>query len=232
MSAKTTPGVHFGGKTERISMSSSIAAMHVAKKQLGLDDDTYRAKLRTITGKSSAKDMTEAERQQVLTVFRNDGFAPRPTQRKDRASGKYAPKLQSLWIAAWNLGIVRDKRDVAMIAFVKRQTGLDHTRFLTDAFDATRAIEALKSWMRRETNNDDLFRTSKWVTPAENDPRMQIVLAQWDIALAEGIVDGCLRDWIAGMGLKPGFPALLSSAQWIAIMDALGERIRDAKGGA
>ena len=34
-------------------MSKSIAAMHVAKKQLGLDDDTYRAALLEATGKSS-----------------------------------------------------------------------------------------------------------------------------------------------------------------------------------
>lgn len=70
------------------------AAIHVAKKQLGLDDDTYRAKLEIITGKSSTKGMTDDERQAVLTVFRNEGFqpapnAPRPNGRA-KLTGRYA----------------------------------------------------------------------------------------------------------------------------------------------
>ncbi|MGF6156990.1 phage gp16-like protein [Ensifer sp. KUDG1] len=60
-------------------MTSSLAAIHVAKKKLGLDDDSYRAKLTHITGKSSTKDMTEQERQRVLAVFRNEGFQPVPS---------------------------------------------------------------------------------------------------------------------------------------------------------
>ncbi|MGR8925049.1 gp16 family protein [Rhizobium leguminosarum] len=135
-------------------MTTSIAAIHVAKKHLGLDDDTYRAKLARITGKSSVKEMTEAERQKVLTTLRNEGFTSAPAARRangrQKLTGKYAKKLQALWIAAWNLGIVRDRDDNALVAFVKRQTGLDHTRFLVYADDAKRAIEALKGWINRE----------------------------------------------------------------------------------
>ncbi len=36
-------------------MTSSIAAIHVAKKRLGLDDDTYRAKLANITARHPPK---------------------------------------------------------------------------------------------------------------------------------------------------------------------------------
>ncbi|PDT19035.1 gp16 family protein [Rhizobium hidalgonense] len=135
-------------------MTSLIAAIHVAKKQLGLDDDTYRAKLARITGKQSARDMTEEERQKVLTVFRNDGFAAAPAARRgdgrQKLTGKYAKKLQALWIAAWNLGIARDRDDKALTSFVKRQTGLDHTRFLIYPDDANRAIESLKGSINRE----------------------------------------------------------------------------------
>ena len=132
-------------------MTSSIAAIHVAKKQLGMDDDTYRAKLANITGKSSVKDMSEPERQKVLTVFRNDGF--RPAESKPSAgklTGPFAKKLQALWIAGYNLGVVSDRRDAALLAFVKRQTGLDAVRFLHHADDARAAIDGLKGWLRRE----------------------------------------------------------------------------------
>ena len=60
------------------------------------------------------------------------------------AEGPYAPKLQALWISAFHLGVVRNKDDKAMIAFVQRQAKVSHTRFLTDAGDARKAIEALQ----------------------------------------------------------------------------------------
>ncbi len=89
----------------------------------------------------------------MLTVFRKEGFTlPSATRRFDgrhKLTGKYAKKLQALWIAAWNLGIARDRDDKALLAFVKRQTGIDHTRFLVYADDAKRAIEALKGWINR-----------------------------------------------------------------------------------
>lgn len=130
-------------------MSKSIAAMHVAKKALGLDDDSYRDALRKATGKASASVMTEGERQKALEHFRNLGFKARSTGRRKPLEGRFAPKLQALWIAGWNLGLVRDRDDRALIAFVKRQTGIDHVRFLRHGQDAIKAIEALKGWLAR-----------------------------------------------------------------------------------
>ncbi len=105
-------------------MKSTIAAIHVAKKQLGLDEDTYRAKLEVITGKTSVKNMTEAEREKVLNVFETEGFTPKAGRRPDgrlKLSGRFAGKLQALWIAGWNLGIFDNRDDAALEAFVKRQ---------------------------------------------------------------------------------------------------------------
>ncbi|TAZ95928.1 regulatory protein GemA [Rhizobium ruizarguesonis] len=213
-------------------MTSSIAAMHIAKKQMGLDDDTYRAKLARITGKKSAKDMTEAERQQVLTVFRNEGFAPAPAARRadgrQKLSGKYAKKLQALWIAGWNLGIVRDRDDKALVAFVKRQTGLDHTRFLVYPDDANRAIEALKGWINREagvpygnTNGYD------WLS----QDGAKVAWAQWKILMPG-----------AGLLVRKGFDSEVekltgrsmvhevAAADWQIVMNRFGDRIRAGRG--
>lgn len=130
-------------------MSRSIAAIHVAKKELGLDDDTYRAALVQVTGKSSSAAMSEAERRKVLEHFRQRGFKGAATGRRQPLEGRFAGKLQALWIAGWNLGLVRDRDDRALIAFVKRQTGIDHVRFLRHGQDAMKAIEALKGWLAR-----------------------------------------------------------------------------------
>ncbi|MBB3963511.1 gp16 family protein [Rhizobium metallidurans] len=215
-------------------MSRSIAAIHVAKKQLGLDDDTYRSKLALITGKNSVKDMTETEREKVLTVLRNEGFKPAPAARRangrQQLTGKFAKKLQALWIAGWNLGIVRDRDDAALLAFVKRQTGIDHTRFLVNADDANRAIEALKSWLRREagvsygnTNGFD------WMAL----DGAKVAWAQWKI-LTPG-ADTMLRKGFDQEASKVSGKSMLhnlTAGDWQKVMNVLGERIRAAKGGA
>ncbi|MBW8320632.1 MAG: regulatory protein GemA [Arenimonas sp.] len=213
-------------------MTSSIAAIHVAKKQLGLDDDTYRAKLAKITGKSSVKDMSEAERQKVLTVFRNDGFRPADAKPAGgKMSGPFARKLQALWIAGYNLGVVSDRRDAALIAFVKRQTGLDAVRFLHHADDARAAIDGLKGWLRREAGvSFGNLNGQDWLAA----DGAKIAWAQWKI-LNPGV------DLINRKGFDtevfrlidhPNYwLSALTSRQWQVVMNALGERVRTAKKG-
>lgn len=53
---------------------NELAAIHVAKKQLNLDDTTYRTMLFTITRKRSAADLDHAERQAVIEHLRKRGF--------------------------------------------------------------------------------------------------------------------------------------------------------------
>ena len=213
-------------------MTSSIAAIHVAKKQLGLDDDTYRAKLAKITGKSSVKDMSEPERQKVLTVFRNDGFRPAESKPAGaKMSGPFGKKLQALWIAGYNLGVVHDRRDAALIAFVKRQTGLDAVRFLHHADDARAAIDGLKGWLRREAGvGFGNLNGQDWLAA----DGAKIAWAQWKI-LNEGV------DLINRKGFdtevfrlidQPNYwLSALTGRQWQVVMNAFGERLRAAKKG-
>lgn len=125
------------------------AAINVAWKARGLDEDTARDAYERITGKRRLTLMSDSEQRAVLASF-NASPAPanRPTRRKG-LKGPYAAKLQALWISGWNLGIVRDNRDSAMLAFVARQTGIENTAFLRSAADARKAVEALKTWLAR-----------------------------------------------------------------------------------
>ena len=51
------------------------AQIHIAKKQLGLDDDTYRQMIATTTGgKRSCADCSVSELHQVLQGLKNRGF--------------------------------------------------------------------------------------------------------------------------------------------------------------
>lgn len=136
---------------------SALKAIHVARRQLGLDDDDYRAMLERITGKSSSSLLTAVESGRVLDEMRRLGFQPiarkSPTG-KAALSGPYAGKLLALWLSAWNLGVARSNSDEALIAFVERQTGIAHLNWLRDQRDAMRAIEGLKKWIWREAGVD------------------------------------------------------------------------------
>lgn len=54
---------------------TELAKIHVAKAQLKLDDDTYRALLERLTGKTSAADLTARERVMVLNEFYRLGWS-------------------------------------------------------------------------------------------------------------------------------------------------------------
>ncbi|WP_244478749.1 MULTISPECIES: gp16 family protein [unclassified Mesorhizobium] len=195
---------------------TALAAIHVARKQLGLDEDTYRAVLVRVTGKTSAGDMTEAERQQVLGAFREHGFKPA----KVALDGPFAKKLQALWIAGWNLGLVRDRRDSAMLAFVARVTGIEHTRFLRNAADARKAIEALKSWTARAgVDWSDGEHMTAWL----RGPGGKIARAQWTL-LNGGFDFASFKTFVEDHAFNP--INQMTAREWAGVMNTLGERIR------
>ncbi len=55
-----------------------LAKIHLAAKQLGMDDETYRDMLWAIARVRSAKDLDEAGRRRVLDHLKSVGFKPKP----------------------------------------------------------------------------------------------------------------------------------------------------------
>jgi phage gp16-like protein len=206
---------------------SALAAIHVARKQLGLDEETYRAVLVRVTGKSSAGAMSEAERQAVVDELRRQGFTKRASGSRKHLEGKFAPKLRALWIAAWNLGVVPHRTDKAMHGFVKRQTGVDSLRFVHHSADASAVIEALKARMAREAGVD-------WSTAGVPDHARafgyRIAWAQWRILMrSQGISSAAFWHAVTGIIGRDVAGRELSRAEWIVIMNAFGERVRAAR---
>lgn len=206
---------------------SATAAIHVAKKQLGLDDDAMRDVYQRVTGKRSLREMSPAEQNSVVQELRRTGFKPASNGSRKPLEGKFAKKLQALWIAAWNLGIVENQDDRALVAFVERQTGVSHVRFLRDGDDAAKAIEALKGWMTREAGVDwrDTVNTAYW----QKLPGAQVALAQWQILFKAGVLAGRGQDFrsIVAQLAKPLDQMLRED--WPIVMNALGEKIREVE---
>lgn len=132
--------------------TSQIAIIHTLKSKSGMDDEAYRDFLSANFRVRSSKQLTPAQAGAAI-----DRLKVMSGQGEPMAQGAVAgldtpigSKLRALWIAAHDLGLVRDRTDRAMLAFLQRQTKVSHTRFLKHPSDATAAIEALKSWMARD----------------------------------------------------------------------------------
>ena len=132
---------------------SQTKAIHALRRKIPhYTDADYRAYLLREFKVDSSKGLTFAQANRVIETLRTlAGDNGNLRRASETAEGPYAGKLRALWLTAFNLAIVRSRDDAALIAFVQRQTRVSHTRFLTDAAEAARAIEALKSWITRES---------------------------------------------------------------------------------
>ncbi len=206
---------------------NALAAIHVARKQLGLDDDTARDLYARVTGKRSLRDMSPGEQDRVVQELRKQAFTRSSNSARKPLEGKFARKLQALWIAGWNLGVVRDRDDKALVSFVERQTGLSHVRFLHDAGDALKAIEALKGWMTRVAGVD--WTVGVLVPDWLRAPGAQIAVAQWQILVAAEVEPADIRGFRAFVADRAKPVDQMEDRDWVPIMNALGERVRKVK---
>lgn len=130
---------------------SLLAQVHIAAQELRLDDATYRAVLWEQTGHESAAKCTQGELLKLVRHFQTKGWKKKPGKKakaKKLASYPQAKKIRALWLALAEAGVVQHAEEIALRAYVKRLTGVDHLAWL-DVAQASRVIESLKSWCDR-----------------------------------------------------------------------------------
>lgn len=95
---------------------SELAQIHIAKAQLGLDDETYRAMLWSIGRVRSAADLDWAGRKRVLDHLRGCGArigrhpgAPKPAADRRELLGKIEAQLADMGLP-WAYGHAMAKR--------------------------------------------------------------------------------------------------------------------------
>ncbi len=151
-------------KTQKDNRKSALAQIHIAKKQLKLDDDIYRDTLQQISGKRSCSDMHISELYKVLSHFEKCGFKRKaPTTRRakkqysPKASGKVIDVMRAIWIEMYQQGIIKDGSEQALTHWAKHQSsklnggvGIDELEWLEhDKQLASKVLERLKQWQRR-----------------------------------------------------------------------------------
>jgi phage gp16-like protein len=142
-----------------------IQLVHVAKRELALDDDAYQAAISSVAaGKSSCSQLQDRELEQLLESFKAAGFKrrlnPVKKPRLSPASGVLVKaaeisKIRAIWITMRQHGFVQDGSETALNSYVQRMTaklnggeGVAEVRWLNEEL-AVSVLEALKAWHRR-----------------------------------------------------------------------------------
>ncbi|XHE13658.1 regulatory protein GemA [Agrobacterium deltaense] len=128
---------------------NTMAVINVARQQLGMDEDHYRALLLRVTKVNSLRAMSEKQRLAVVEEFKRLGFKVKASSKKlPLASKPYIRLVHALWKSCHRKGVIEDGSRQALRTFVKKRSGVDDPDFLT--FDqANPIIDALKAMEAR-----------------------------------------------------------------------------------
>lgn len=211
--------------------AKQIGMIHGLAKRAGLEDDAYRDFLQQQTGQRSSKALSIEQAHGVierLRVLTHGDSGPRSTAALARGSvagltGPVAAKLRALWIAGYELGVVRDRTDRAMLAFLERQCGVSHPRFINDPGGAAAAIEALKSWIARETG---IAWPAKALSPAEF--KHAVMARQWHLLeRLHAVQHHGMHGYVLKITGKQHHD-LFTGDDYAAVHRALGRKLRQA----
>nr|WP_321464281.1 regulatory protein GemA [uncultured Desulfobulbus sp.] len=115
---------------------TTLAKIHIAKKELALSDQAYRDILFFNFQTGSAKDLTSLQARQLIELFRAKGWQPKPGRGQQKGKSRFitvkpgpAAKQQKKVLALWNaLGYEMG----ALHGRVKKQFGVDRFEWLED----------------------------------------------------------------------------------------------------
>lgn len=126
-----------------------IQLIHIAKSQLGFDDESYRSMLFTIAQVRSSSDLDYAGRAKVLAHLKSCGFKPKTSAPKSRPTDDPQIKMcRALWLQLHQQEKVYNPADSALQRYAQRQTKVARLEWLNQAQMNT-VIESLKSWLAR-----------------------------------------------------------------------------------
>ena len=138
----------------KLDRSKLIQLIHVAKKEIGLSDEDYRAILESTAKKSSCSEMSVFELNEVLKAMKKLGFKVKKMETREEEIGWDTSRAQMDYIRGmWEL-VARDKSERALYRFIKRITGADHPRFM-GAVEAQKVILALRKMVMNTGLNPD-----------------------------------------------------------------------------
>lgn len=145
--ASAVPARFDQGSAHRRSM---IAKTHVARRQLAMTDDDYRALLFAETRQTSTDACSDRQLSAMIDALKAKGFRPIPRKAKSGhvAQHPMARKARALWISLYHLGVIDNSSEKALEAFAKRQLGCENLAWAKQS-QGGKLIEALKNMATR-----------------------------------------------------------------------------------
>lgn len=129
-----------------------IAKIHIAKKDLCLDEDTYRSIIKQVTKKESCSKCNERQLVEVLEFLKEKGWKGKDPKKAYRETkNDLVKKIYALWSDLQSRGAVCEKDKTALDKFISRFSNHRCVDDLDDG-EAIKIIEILKQWIRRIEN--------------------------------------------------------------------------------
>lgn len=135
------------------SRKADLAAIHIAKASLGMDEDTYRDVLFTVCRVRSSAQLDFTGRKTFLAHLRACQAQLGPHQAPALKRAAWSPshgRLWSLWQQLADHRLVESRDRSALSAWVKRQTGVDRIEWL-NAAQLDLCIDSAKRWLSRKS---------------------------------------------------------------------------------
>ncbi|TDX60780.1 uncharacterized protein DUF1018 [Methylosinus sp. sav-2] len=130
--------------------AKQVAMLHVAKKQLGLDDETYRSILKKVGGAESAAELDRYGYEEALAEFKRLGFrATSPNRSFGLRRGMATPEQVGLIRKLWTEWAAGEEPEKGLDAWLERSFHVSALRFLP-ADKAGKAINGLRAMLRRK----------------------------------------------------------------------------------
>ena len=140
--------------------TAELAKIHIGKKQLGMDRQTYEDMLWTQGRVHSSADLDEHGRHQVIKHLEKSGvvFTKRKQtkRRPGNASTSQIAMIHALWSNLSDAGVVKDKSEAGLRKWLQNTTRSHHARRLgwtapqfLPGNVAGIVIEQLKKWCDR-----------------------------------------------------------------------------------
>lgn len=212
-----------------------LAKIHVAKKQLQLDEDDYRQILLDETGRTSAGDCTEAELERALQRFEAKGFKPLPKAGAAKPANRpaqhpVARKARALWISLYHLNAVDKPSEQALEAFAKRQLKCERLVW-ADQRQGFKLIEALKAMAQRHGWPQVDASGAALSSIKLNEGLCTAIL--WKLKGADEVPAGwTINDAAFRLcGIECGAEGPMNAEAYQRLAKALGDKLRAAGGG-
>lgn len=202
---------------------STLKAIHVKRRQVHSlkEDDAWRDFVEKHTGQRSTRGLSPKQTKALLAAL--DAMGATRTSKRKPISGPYAKKIQALWIACWNMGLVKSRDDRSLNRFAVRQAKVGHASWIREPEDAEAVIEALKKMLERKGVS---WRDRKLAPTYTRLPGYKIALAQWWLVQAAKPPFSDLKfdDWVfqqTGVPMPECTPH-----NWMDLMNTLGRVVR------